>query len=263
MQKEYIAEVLMKINPIVRQYNKNVVKLHTGIDSAKANELSLIDSVHFLRHVWGSCLAWGNQSIDYIGRSVQELSHFLTSFATEEEIHDPHAFSEKLDKYSGSKRITPSSENNVTKLTESLQKFSSVRIKTAALIMRILCLDSNFFEIDRDQLIPPLDRVNYRMCRQLFGEKFVLRDFGKEKASYGVKETRNFANLGILVLGKGRILIDNLWFIGHFYHDRRKDVKKTCEMRKGAIVVEYPVLKDLLNRLPESCPFLKYGCKRQ
>lgn len=72
----------------------------------------------------------------------------------------------------------------------------------------------------------------------------------------------DFDDLGRCIFGERKILIDNLWFIGHFYHDRRKDVEPTCEMRKGAVIIDYPVLRDLIPELPESCPFLKYGCKR-
>lgn len=263
INKQDIKKVLLEINPTVRQYHKNVARFYTGINPDRANELDLEDSIHFLKHIWGSCLDWGNQSIDYIGHSVQQLSHFLASFTSVEEIHNLRAFLEKLEKYPGSKRITSVSEDDVTKLTELLQKFKSVGIKTAALIIRFLCLDCNFFQVDRSQLIPPLDRVNYRMCKQLLGVGYALKKFGKERASFGKKATMNFDALGKQVLGRDKVLIDNLWFIGHFYHDRRKGVELTCEMRKGAVIIAYPLLKDVIHKLPSSCPLLKYGCKRQ
>jgi hypothetical protein len=180
-----------------------------------------------------------------------------------EEIHDHHVFLERLEKYPSKKQISSVSEDQVVRLTELSPKFHSVRIKTAALIMRFLCLDCNFFEVDKSRLIPPLDRVNYRMCKQLFGEEYALDKFGKERASFGKKANSAFDSLGKDVLGENKILIDNLWFIGHFYHDRRKDVEPTCEMRKGAVIIDYPLLKDVIHKLPRSCPFLKYGCKRQ
>lgn len=261
--KEDIRQILLDINPLVRQFHKNVIRCYTGIDPVKANELDLEDSIHFLKHIWGSCLDWGNQSIDYVGRSVQELSHFLDSFNSVEEIHNYHAFLERLKKYSGSKRITSVSEDDVTRLTELLQKFKSVGIKTAALIMRFLCLDCNFFQVDGSQLIPPLDRVNYRMCKQVFGKRYISDRLGEERDSFGKKANMVFDDLGRDVLGKNKVLIDNLWFIGHFYHDRRKDVEPTCDMRIGAVTIGYPYLKDMLHKFPKSCPFLKYGCGRQ
>jgi len=142
IDKKHIRKVLSDLNPVVRQYHQNVIKYHTGIEPTKAHELDLEDSIHFLRHIWGSCLDWGNQSIDYVGRSVQELSCFLASFASKEEIHRPQVFLDRLEKYSGSKRITSASENDVLRLTELLQKFNSVRIKTAALIRTIECVDN-------------------------------------------------------------------------------------------------------------------------
>jgi hypothetical protein len=261
--KEDVRQVLLDINPLVRQFHMNVIRHYTGIDPMKANELDLEDSIHFLKHVWGSCLDWGNQSIDYIGRSVQELSHFLASFTSVEEIHNYHAFLKRLEKYSGSKRVTSVSEDEVIRLTELLQKFNSVGIKTAALIMRFLCLDGNFFQVDRSQLIPPLDRVNYRMCKQLFGKKYISDRLGEERDSFGKKANMVFDDLGRDVLGKDKVLIDNLWFIGHFYHDRRKDVEPTCDIRKGAVIIDYPLLKNMIHKLGRPCPFLKYGCERQ
>lgn len=70
----------------------------------------------------------------------------------------------------------------------------------------------------------------------------------------------NFDDLGRNVLGEKKVLIDNLWFIGHFYHDALPENK--CKMREGATIVDYPLLKDIIDEIPETCPFLVYGCKR-
>lgn len=264
--KEKIAEndirqVLLDINPLVRRFHKNAIRHYTGIDPVKANELDLEDSIHFLKLIWGLCLVSGKQSIYYIGQSVEELSLFLASFTSVEEIHNYRAFLERLEKHSGSKRITSDSKDDVTRLTELLQKFKSVGFKTAALIMRFLCLDSNFFQVERSQLIPPLDKVNYRMCQQLFDKKDIS-DLGEERDSFGKKLNMVFDRLGSDVLDKDKVLIDNLWFIGHFYHDRRKGVEQTCKMRKGAVIINYPLLKGMIHELPGDCPFLN-GCGRQ
>ena len=260
IDKETIKQVLLDINPLVRQFHKNVIELHTGVDPAEANELNLKDSIHFLKHIWGSCLYWGNQSINSIGRSIKKLSDFLNSFTSRKEIHNHHVFLERLEQYPGTKRITPTSHDPVVRLTELLQKFPSVRIKTTTLIMRFLSLDCSFFEVNKSRLIPPLDRVNYRMCRQLFGEEYVLDKFRKERASFGIKATMNFDALGEDVLGGKKVLIDNLWFIGHFYHDAEPENK--CKMRGGAKIVDYPLLENIIERLSETCPFLAYSCER-
>lgn len=68
-------------------------------------------------------------------------------------------------------------------------------------------------------------------------------------------ETLGFDEIGKEFLGENKVLIDNLWFIGHFYCDG-----SDCQVREGASVVDFPYLKDI--GLPDSCPFLKYGCRR-
>ena len=255
ISKEHIRQVLLDINPIVRQFHKNVIELHTGINPAMANQLGPDESIRFLRHVWGSCLDWGNQRMDFIGDSVQQLEDFLNLFQSEKEIHDLHVFLERLEKYPTTKHITSASQDVVVRQTELLQKFHSVGIKTAALIMRFLCLDCDFFTVDKSRLIPPLDRVNYRMCKQLFDRKYVLRKLGRERASFGKRANTVFDDLGKYVLGEKKILIDNLWFIGHFYHDGRD-----CKVREGAKIVDFPCLRDI--ELPRSCLFLKHDCLR-
>jgi len=57
------------------------------------------------------------------------------------------------------------------------------------------------------------------------------------------------------VLGENKVLIDNLWFVGHFYHDG-----PDCKMREGAKIIDFPYLEGI--ELPRSCPFLGYGCVR-
>jgi hypothetical protein len=152
------------------------------------------------------------------------------------------------------------SNSMVARLTELLQKFHSVRIKTAALIMRFLCLDCNFFEVDISKLIPPLDRVNYRMCSQLFNRRYVLQKLGAYEVSFDKRANFGFADIGKHVLGKNKVLIDNMWFIGHFYHDGHKQNK--CEIREGAKVVDYLYLENIIQKMPKLCPFSVYGCER-
>jgi len=226
----------------------------------ESNELGLEESIDFLKRIWGSCLEWGNQRIDFIGKSVKQLSDFLAKFNSKREIHDPHVFLEKLEKYNDTKRITPVSQVDVVRQIELLQKFHSVGIKTAALIMRFLCLDCNFFRVDKSKLIPPLDRVNYRMCEQLFSKEYVSEKLGEFEDSFDKKANFGFADIGSSVLGKDRVLIDNLWFIGHFYHYGRD--RKDCNVREGAKVVDYPYLINVIDKLPDRCPFSDYGCRR-
>ena len=231
------------------------------MDPSKAKALDLGPSIDFLNQVWVLSLKWGNQRMEYIGRSLQQLADFLKGFNSKNEIHDLNIFSEKLEKYVSSKlsinpRTSPSL-NEVLRLTELLTKFHSIRIKTAALIMRFICLDCNFLEVDKSKLIPPLDRVNYRMCEQLLGRKYTLEKLGESKATFGKKATIAFDNIGKDVLGKNKVLIDNLWFIGHFYHGTHRT---NCQIREGAEIIESPYLQDI--RLQPSCPFSECGYKR-
>jgi len=259
LSNEYIKEVLKNINPRVRKFFGNMIELHTGIDPAKANGLNLRGSIDFLKHVWGICLDWGNQRMDYIDRSVQQLDDFLTSFNSENEIHNLDIFLKKLeghwDRLLSIKPNTSGSQDEVRRLTELLTDFHSVRIKTAALIMRFICLDCNFFEIDKSKLIPPLDRVNYRMCEQLLGRKYILEKLGNIRGTFSEEATMTFNNIGKNILGEDKILIDNLWFVGHFYHDGTN-----CQIRESAKIIEFPYLRQI--DLLESCPFLEYGCER-
>lgn len=255
VSNETIRNVLEKINCFVRKYHGNIVEFRTGKNPTNVNELGLEDSIHFLKHVWGLCLEWGNQSINSIGSSVQQLTEFLDLFKSKKEIHDLHTFLEKLVEYPKLKFRKSTRSDDVARLTELLPRFDSARIKTAALIMRFLCLDSNFFEVDKTKLIPPLDRVNYRMCKHLLGEEDTLKKLGGYKTSFDKEATEAFEDLGKEILNENKVLIDNLWFVGHFYHDGTD-----CKLRDAAKILAHPYLKNI--SLPTLCPFAAYGCER-
>lgn len=251
----YIKRVLLDIDPLVRKYFKNMIKFHTGIDPANTNELDLEASIHFLKHIWGMCLEWGNQRIEYIERSVRQLADFLNSFDSKNEMHNLHIFSEKLENHFDTKPRKSIISNETLRLTKLLTNFNSVRIKTAALIMRFICLDCNFFVVDKSTLIPPLDRVNYRMCEQLFSREYTQANLGRIKGTFDEKATMTFNDIGKDILGENKVLIDNLWFIGHFYHDG-----SDCRIREGVKIIEFPYLQDI--SLPTSCPFSAHGCEK-
>ena len=126
--------------------------------------------------------------------------------------------------------------------------------------MRFLCLDCSFFKVDKSKLVPPLDRVNYRMCEQLFGTEYVLEKLGEYEVSFDTGAHFGFADIGKQILGKKQVLINNLWFIGHFYHDGKE--RNDCGIREGARIVDYPHLKNITRKLPDSCPFEMHGCAR-
>ena len=93
------------------------------------------------------------------------------------------------------------------------------------------------------------------MCQQIFGKNVTKKRLGKIEASFSKEQTKEFDKIGREILGKDKVLIDNLWFIGHFYHDG-----SNCKIREGVKIVEYQYLKNV--NPPEKCPFSRYGCSR-
>jgi len=260
LSKDVVKKVLLQANTPARTYFANILQQGTGLDPTKANSLDLEQSVYFLKYLWGSCLKGSNQRIDRIGDSVKKLDRFIgDNFKYETELHDFQTFSRKLEEFKGDylKFVEPEEQEKVARTTELLQRFPSVGFKTATLIMRFLCLDSNFFVIDQNMLIPPLDRVNYRMCTQVLGEQEAHDRFGDEKTSFSKDEIKDFGQFGIEILGENKVLIDNLWFIGHFYCD--SELGKNCRVREGALIINLPYLKGV--NLEQECPFYHF-CKR-
>lgn len=279
MNQEDVKNVLLEINPAVRRFFRNMIKFDTGVNPEKANGLSLQESKRFLKHAWVLSLRWSNQRTEYIDKSLAELTDFLDNFDPEDPIHNLEMFFKKLQKV-GPRilrkiktnrkkwlKIISSKEPTVLKVTRLLAFFHSVRIKTAALIMRLLCLDSNFFKADTESLIPPLDRVNRRMCKHLLGKKYTNQCLGEETGTYkdfdeeatlGSESKTGFVGVGKEVLGKkNAILIDNMWFIGHFYHISNK--RSSCDLSEAAVITESPYLD---KKLSNKCPFSEIGCSR-
>ncbi|MHA1428689.1 MAG: hypothetical protein ACTSQI_22150, partial [Candidatus Helarchaeota archaeon] len=74
-----------------------------------------------------------------------------------------------------------------------------------------------------------------------------------------------FQNLAEDVMGsrEERIVFDNLWFIGHFYHDSET---QDCALREAIVYLDKPYIDPYFITgqqvdLPEMCPFKKIGCK--
>lgn len=269
---EVIKKELSDIDSLVRAFHSNVLEVKTGIYPKNVYACDLEQSKHFFKQVWGNCLESAGQSLDKIGQSIKDLDVFLENFHSGKEIHDFNNFLQKLRLYKGDRNtsmVNSTEPEKVVETIELLTKFTSVGFKSATLIIRFLCLDSTFFKIEIKTLIPPLDRVNYRMCEQIFGKEFTKKTIGKEnKPSFSKLETMNFDKLGKVILGNNKVLIDNLWFIGHFYHDcsnrigceGAKDKGCDCKIREGARIINSQYLKNI--KLPSECPFFKYNCNR-
>jgi hypothetical protein len=252
-----LTNLILSIDPLVRQYHRNVIRFYTGFNALEAKSLDLEDSKLFLKSLWARCLEWSNQRPSRILKSLHELDSFLNTFKNETEIHDMELFLGYLNSYRSKTNSVIErgykSNNSVEAIIELLTMFYSVRVKTASLITRFLTLDSNFFGDCSSIVNPPLDRVNFRMLQLL-----KIQNELAEKASYGPVEQKMFSQIGTDLLGKSRKgLIDNLWFIGHFYCDDNSD----CKFREVFRFLEPVILNDI--KFSESCPFTPLACSQQ
>ena len=182
------------------------------------------------------------------------MSEPLDDFKNSSELHDIKAFVHKLMVFREKQNLKIESNYNPQddkeKIIELFTMFYSVRIKTASLITRFLCLDSNFFGECSSATNPPLDRVNYRML-----ERLEIHNGLEKKNSYGPKDQKIFANIGTEILGKElRGSIDNLWFIGHFYCDDNEG----CAFREVFRYLEAKIVNDI--DFPQLCPLIPLNC---
>jgi hypothetical protein len=249
--------ILNKIDPLARQYHRNVISFYTGFDALGANLLDLEEGKHFLKCIWARCLEWSNQRPSRIQKSLKKLDNFLNSFEKDSEVHDITAFLHKLRAFGQENNLTTERgydpQNTMEEIIELFTMFYSVRIKTASLIMRFLYLDSNFFGECCPASNPPLDRVNFRMLQRLN-----IQNGLTEKTSYGPKEQKTFSQIGADILGKDKKgLIDNLWFIGHFYCDDNED----CSYRDVFDFLEPKIVKRI--DFWKSCPLISLNCSKQ
>ncbi len=251
-----LKDLIFKIDPLVRQYHRNVISFYTDFDVLGSNSLDLEASKSFLKSIWARCLEWSNQRPSRIDKSLCQLDSLLDSFEKDFEVHDIPTFLYKLKFFRQEHNLTIergyNPEDNMEEIIEMFSMFYSVRIKTASLIMRFLYLDSNFFGECCPASNPPLDRVNFRMLQRLN-----IHNSLTEKVSYGPKEQKTFAQIGADILGKSKKgLIDNLWFIGHFYCDDNEG----CDLREVFRFLEPKTVKGL--DFWESCPLAPLNCSK-
>jgi len=249
--------ILNKIDPLARQYHRNVISFYTGFDALEANLFDLEASKYFLKSLWARCLEWSNQRPSRIQKSLKQLDILLNSFEKDSEVHDITAFLHKLKSFKQKHNLTINRDydpqDTMEEIIELFTMFYSVGIKTASLIMRFLYLDSNFFAECCPASNPPLDRVNFRMLQRLN-----IHNGLAQKQSYGPREQKIFAGIGANILGKNnKGLIDNLWFIGHFYCDDNED----CHFREVFRFLEPKIVKGI--DFWESCPLASLNCSKQ
>lgn len=249
-----LKNLVLEIDPLVRQYHRNVISFYTDSNALKADSLDLEASKYFLMSLWARCLEWSNQRPSRIENSLHQFNCLLDDFKNSSELHDIKAFVHKLMVFREKQNLKIESNYNPQddkeKIIELFTMFYSVRIKTASLITRFLCLDSNFFGECSSATNPPLDRVNYRML-----ERLEIHNGLEKKNSYGPKDQKIFANIGTEILGKElRGSIDNLWFIGHFYCDDNEG----CAFREVFRYLEAKIVNDI--DFPQLCPLIPLNC---
>ena len=132
--------------------------------------------------------------------------------------------------------------------------------------MRLLTLDFGLIEFNAEETLPPLDRVNYRMLKRIYGEeetnnKLLIKekktDKEKETGQFMKEQQIKFFEWGKELFPECPALLDNLWFFGHFYHDSNEDKLRAYSL------LEYPYLKNI--KLNEESPLkelIKYPILR-
>ena len=164
-----------------------------------------------------------------------------------------------------------------------------MKIKTAALFFKVLIKDLKFFSdfnYKNKEIFIPFDRVNLRMLTYfLFNNNILINDFLNngilKKYNHLSQLWFNFFCYFLRAEYENNIpliIFENLWYIGHFYHENMKKPYKrgSCELamnntdnelvyqicnfrnalKYGDYFVDFP-----LNNFEVICPFKGYNCE--
>lgn len=236
----------------------------------------------------------GIPSMQVIERGIfksEGLDGFLQTFRDANEIHSVHKFLARLNCFFVNKPFPGSiSTKQLTverQITRRLTHFSGMAQKTAALLMRLLCSYINFFnDANETNLEVPLDRVNLRVAFDILPDHIVqkpgyqslqtqwrrLITSGQRPNPFSWQQIELFQEIAAQVMdGIGPIIrFDNLWFIGHFYHDGQLNFKdgiwlasrdaNNCQCRQIVEIIDEPYLSGV--ELPNICPLQHIGCSQ-
>ncbi len=159
-------------------------------------------------------------------------------------------------------------------------------LKSAALFMKLLCQDTQFFQgfTDAEALFVPADRVIARIVSYLLPPKdpeelesadYVTADRsilgfipGKDAGFWYLQ------SLAARVMGSWNAAwsFENLWFIGHFYHDNMRRPGRgwpaysaydppvePCRLREALVLAERATFHE--HYPPTWCPLREFGCE--
>jgi len=170
-------------------------------------------------------------------------------------------------------------------------RFLGMQIKTAALFFKVLIKDLKFFtdfDFDKKEIFIPLDRVNLRMLTYFLTNLYTNADL--ENILFGYNSLTKYNHISQLwfnfvckyLRDNNQAIIplinfENLWYIGHFYHENMKKAPNrndadlavreengelsypVCSFRKALKYGDYFVNVQR-STFEAKCPFLKYDC---
>lgn len=77
-------------------------------------------------------------------------------------------------------------------------------------------------------------------------------------------EVREFQMLAEEIIGskRDRIILDNVWFVGHFFHD---SPQRDRHLRQSVLILDEPYISPYFGigekvEIPPKCPFKEIGC---
>jgi len=166
-------------------------------------------------------------------------------------------------------------------LALSVSRYARLGLSRAAVFVKLLCEDAGLFEDYRgpggmQELFVPPDRTNLGVATYLLKHD---RDFGRVFPKVVLKRVvkhprgdESFFRLSYLahrLLGEKAILLENLWFVGRYYHDsvapsapgRRPGEaprRSPCTLNAKLVAEEELVFAGM--DVPDVCPLKARGC---
>jgi hypothetical protein len=166
-------------------------------------------------------------------------------------------------------------------LALSVSRYAKLGLSRAAVFVKLLCEDAGLFEDytgpgGAQELFVPPDRTNLGLVRYLMRHD---REFGRifprivlKRVTKHPRGDESFFRLSYLahrMLGDRAILLENLWFIGRYFHDSVAPLsapgqskapvrRQACTVNEELVEQEGLVFGGI--DVPEVCPLKARGC---